>query len=53
LAARRAAWNAPEPHYASGVMAKYAYLVAQADDGAITNRVHLVRQPASVSVSAD
>ncbi len=39
LAARRRAWTRPAPHYTSGVMAKYAALVAQADDGAITNRV--------------
>ncbi len=41
---RRRAWMPPAPHYPSGVMAKYAYLVAQADDGAITNRVHLTAQ---------
>jgi dihydroxy-acid dehydratase len=34
---RRAAWVAPEPNYASGVLAKYARLVNQADDGAVTN----------------
>jgi dihydroxy-acid dehydratase len=38
LAKRKAAWTAPEPHYKSGVMAKYAKLVAQASDGAVTNR---------------
>jgi dihydroxy-acid dehydratase len=37
LAARRAAWQPPTPHYTSGVLAKYARLVAQADDGAATN----------------
>ncbi len=37
LEKRRAEWQAPEPNYSSGVMAKYAKLVAQADDGAITN----------------
>jgi dihydroxy-acid dehydratase len=37
LARRQAAWVAPEPNYASGVLAKYARLVQQADDGAITN----------------
>jgi dihydroxy-acid dehydratase len=37
LAKRRAAWKAPKPHYESGVMAKYAKLVKQADDGASTN----------------
>jgi hypothetical protein len=28
-------------------MAKYAYLVAQADDGAITNRAHLAGRSAT------
>lgn len=37
LATRRAAWSAPKPHYHNGVMAKYARLTAQADDGAVTN----------------
>lgn len=37
LARRRAAWKAPAPHYTSGVMAKYAKLTRQADDGAVTN----------------
>ncbi len=36
LAARRAGWSAPEPNYSKGVMAKYAKLVSQADDGAVT-----------------
>ncbi len=36
FARRRAAWTAPAPHYTTGVMAKYAKLVAQADDGAVT-----------------
>jgi dihydroxy-acid dehydratase len=39
LAQRRAAWQAPAPHYTSGVLAKYAKLVAQANDGAATNIV--------------
>jgi len=34
---RRAEWQAPEPHYKSGVLAKYAKLAKQADDGAISN----------------
>jgi dihydroxy-acid dehydratase len=34
---RQAAWAAPAPNYASGVLAKYARLVHQADDGAVTN----------------
>ena len=37
LAERRAAWTPPKPHYTSGVMAKFARLVSQADDGAVTN----------------
>lgn len=36
LDARRAKWQAPEPNYPSGVMMKYAKLVSQADQGAIT-----------------
>ena len=36
LAARRSNWAAPTPNYAKGVMAKYARLVSQADDGAVT-----------------
>jgi dihydroxy-acid dehydratase len=34
LADRRAKWQAPEPNYAKGVMAKYAKLVSQANHGA-------------------
>jgi dihydroxy-acid dehydratase len=37
LARRREVWKKPEPHYTSGVMAKYAYTARQADDGAISN----------------
>ena len=37
LARRRAAWVAPQPNFSSGALAKYARLVQQADDGAITN----------------
>ena len=36
LAERRAAWRAPQPNYDKGVMAKYAKLVSQANDGAVT-----------------
>ncbi len=36
LAQRHAKWQAPKPNYTSGVMAKYAKLVSQADDGAVT-----------------
>lgn len=37
LERRRAAWMQPAPRYTSGVMAKYAKLARQADDGAVTN----------------
>ncbi|MGD9713922.1 MAG: dihydroxy-acid dehydratase, partial [Thermomicrobiales bacterium] len=36
IASRLAAWTAPAPRYTSGVMAKYAALVTQANEGAIT-----------------
>jgi dihydroxy-acid dehydratase len=34
---RRAAWKAPAPRYASGVLAKYAKLVSSASVGAVTD----------------
>jgi dihydroxy-acid dehydratase len=34
---RRAQWRAPEPHYKTGVMAKYAKLVSSASLGAVTS----------------
>lgn len=37
LERRRAAWTAPPPHYTTGIMAKYARMAQQADNGAITN----------------
>ena len=37
LEARRAAWTPPTPNYTSGVLAKFAKLVSQADHGAVTN----------------
>jgi dihydroxy-acid dehydratase len=37
LNARKRQWQPPTPPYRSGVMAKYAHQVAQADDGAVTN----------------
>ncbi|RMG77288.1 MAG: dihydroxy-acid dehydratase, partial [Chloroflexi bacterium] len=37
LEKRRAAWQAPKPNYTSGVLAKYARLARQADDGAVSN----------------
>ena len=36
LAARRAAWRAPEPAYRTGVFAKYAAAVGCASTGATT-----------------
>jgi len=36
IGARLARWEAPAPHYTSGVFAKYAALVTSASDGAIT-----------------
>ena len=36
LAKRLAAWRAPAPRYASGVLAKYARLVSSASTGAVT-----------------
>jgi len=33
---RMAGWKEPEPHYKTGVFAKYAALVSSASDGAIT-----------------
>ncbi len=36
IEARMREWVAPAPHYTSGVMAKYAKLVTQANEGAIT-----------------
>jgi dihydroxy-acid dehydratase len=37
LERRNARWSPPKPHYAGGVMAKYARTAQQADDGAATN----------------
>ena len=37
IEARLAAWRAPEPRFASGVMAKYARLVSSASTGAVTS----------------
>ncbi len=37
LERRRSVWVAPPPNYTTGVLAKYARLAQQADDGAITN----------------
>jgi len=41
LESRKADWVAPEPAYKTGAMAKYAYLVASASEGAITCRPDL------------
>ncbi len=37
LASRLAEWRPPEPHYPTGVMAKYAALVSSASRGALTD----------------
>ncbi len=37
LERRAAQWTPPNPHYTTGVMAKYARDAQQADDGAVTN----------------
>jgi dihydroxy-acid dehydratase len=37
LATRRQNWTAPEARYKTGVLAKYARLAHQADDGAVSN----------------
>jgi dihydroxy-acid dehydratase len=34
---RMAAWRAPKPRHAAGLLAKYAALVGQADKGAVTH----------------
>ena len=39
LARRRAEWQAPAPHFPTGVMMKYAKTASQANDGAATNIV--------------
>jgi dihydroxy-acid dehydratase len=36
IRSRLAQWTQPEPRYTSGVQAKYAALVSQADQGAVT-----------------
>jgi dihydroxy-acid dehydratase len=38
LTRRRAAWVAPKPRHAAGLLAKYAQCVGQADEGAVTHR---------------
>ena len=38
LAKRRSNWQAPEPNYKTGVMAKYARLVSQANHGAYSGK---------------
>ncbi|MGB6631607.1 MAG: dihydroxy-acid dehydratase [Terriglobales bacterium] len=40
IARRMAEWKAPEPHYKTGVFAKYAVLVRSASEGAITTPAH-------------
>jgi dihydroxy-acid dehydratase len=53
LARRLAAWKAPAPRYANGVMAKYCALVASASEGAVTSKVKSeLQRPASVAARA-
>jgi dihydroxy-acid dehydratase len=57
LAERRAAWTAPAPRYAGGVMAKYAALVSSASEGAVTTGRRMTdagaRSSAPVAVVAE
>ena len=41
LAARAERWRPPAPHYATGVLAKYAALVSSASEGAVTGGARL------------
>jgi dihydroxy-acid dehydratase len=43
LERRRGRWSPPAPHYAGGVMAKYAALVSSASEGAVTTGRRLAR----------
>ncbi|MBT8047951.1 MAG: dihydroxy-acid dehydratase [Gammaproteobacteria bacterium] len=45
LEARRAEWRPKEPAYASGALAKYAYLVSSASQGAVTSFPDLNQDP--------
>jgi len=38
LARRRSAWTAPQPHYTTGVLGKYARLVSSSSKGAVTDQ---------------
>ena len=38
MAARQAAFKAPQPRYDYGVLAKYAALVSSASEGAVTDK---------------
>jgi dihydroxy-acid dehydratase len=35
---RRSRWQAPEPRYTRGVLAKYARMVRSASEGAVTDK---------------
>ena len=39
MAARRGAWEQPEPYADRGILAKYARLVSSASDGAVTDGI--------------
>ncbi|MCJ7814974.1 MAG: dihydroxy-acid dehydratase, partial [Xanthomonadales bacterium] len=47
LESRRPAWRPRKPAYASGALAKYAYLVSSASKGAVTSFPDLNKQTAS------
>jgi dihydroxy-acid dehydratase len=56
LARRRAAWQAPAPHYTGGVFAKYTALVSSASEGAVTTGRRMAaaaRAESSVAVVAE
>jgi dihydroxy-acid dehydratase len=44
IAARLSNWVEPDPHYTSGVFAKYAVLVSSASEGAITQPLGLIKK---------
>ena len=47
LESRRDAWQPRKPAYASGALAKYAYLVSSASEGAVTSFPDLSNEPTS------
>ncbi len=47
LESRRPGWQPPAPAYASGALAKYAFLVSSASEGAITSFPHSATEPST------